>query len=77
LRFKKSEESTFKLGDFCFVGIVKKAQGVGAIEAKAKAYRDSVFKAQVDLRADIDALETILPSDLWPVPTYAEMLFKL
>ncbi len=56
---------------------LKKAQGVGAVEAKAKAYRDSVFPAQLALRADIDALETILPSDLWPVPTYAEMLFKL
>ena len=59
------------------VAALKKAQGVGAIETKAKTYRDSVFPAQLALRADIDALETILPSDLWPVPTYAEMLFKL
>jgi len=25
----------------------------------------------------VDALETVLPATLWPVPTYAEMLFKL
>ena len=29
------------------------------------------------LRADVDALEAIIPADLWPVPTYAELLFKL
>jgi glutamine synthetase len=29
------------------------------------------------LRADIDALEMIVPKDLWPVPTYADLLFKL
>ena len=55
---------------------LKKAQGIGEVEHKAKAYRDSVVKAMNDLRADIDALETMLPADLWPVPTYAEMLFK-
>jgi len=29
------------------------------------------------LRADIDALEMLVPRSLWPVPTYADMLFKL
>ncbi len=29
------------------------------------------------LRADIDALEAIMPDDLWPVPTYSDLLFKL
>jgi glutamine synthetase len=26
-------------------------------------------------RAASDALEEVLPDDLWPLPTYAEMLF--
>lgn len=56
---------------------LKKAQGIGESKAKAEAYRDKVLTAMVDLRSDIDALETILPSDSWPVPTYAEMLFNL
>ena len=30
-----------------------------------------------DLRKDIDLLETIVPRDLWPVPVYADLLFKL
>jgi glutamine synthetase len=29
------------------------------------------------LRADIDALEGIMPKDLWPVPVYSDLLFKL
>jgi len=36
-----------------------------------------VVVAASDLRADIDALETITPLELWPVPSYADMLFKL
>ena len=56
---------------------LKKAQGVGEATHKAEAYRDEVFTAQAELRTDIDALETVVPADLWPVPTYAEMLFKL
>jgi glutamine synthetase len=29
------------------------------------------------LRVDIDALEMIVPRDMWPVPTYTDLLFKL
>jgi glutamine synthetase len=52
------------------------ASAEGDIEKKAAAFRDNVFTAQAELRKDVDALETIAPADLWPVPTYAEMLFQ-
>jgi len=55
----------------------KKAQAIDKVEKQASAYRDKVMAAAVSLRAEIDALEAILPADLWPVPTYSEMLFKL
>jgi glutamine synthetase len=55
----------------------KKAQAIDKVEKQAAAYRDKVMAAVVSLRADIDALEEILPADLWPVPTYSELLFKL
>jgi glutamine synthetase len=57
--------------------ITKKAQGTSEAKAKAETYRDKVVPAMNDLRKDIDALETIVPSCEWPVPSYAEMLFKL
>ncbi|HNG45217.1 MAG TPA: glutamine synthetase III [Elusimicrobiota bacterium] len=53
------------------------ANNIDNVVKKAEAFRDNVFTAQADLRKDIDALETLLPADLWPVPTYAEMLFNL
>ncbi|MBL8024066.1 MAG: glutamine synthetase III [Elusimicrobia bacterium] len=56
---------------------VSLANGEENPEKKAKLFRDNVFTAQVELRQDIDALEIVLPNDLWPVPTYQEMLFNL
>ncbi len=31
--------------------------------------------AMAELRASVDALEGLVPADLWPLPSYAEMLF--
>jgi len=56
---------------------IAKAQEVADTVKKAETYRDNVFTASVSLREDIDALETMLPAEVWPVPTYAEMLFNL
>ncbi len=41
----------------------------------AKYYRDTVIPAMVELRKLGDKLETIVADDLWPLPTYREMLF--
>jgi len=40
-------------------------------------YRDSVFQAMTDLRINGDKLESLVDADLWPLPTYAEMLFLI
>lgn len=40
-------------------------------------YRDVVFKDMQALRLDGDQLETIIDAELWPLPTYAQMLFML
>lgn len=54
-----------------------KAQGIGEAHSKAASFRDKVVPAANSLRADIDALEGIVPSSHWPVPSYADMLFKV
>ena len=54
-----------------------KAQVIDKVDKQAAAFRDKVLAAATDLRADIDALEAITPADLWPVPTYSDLLFKL
>jgi glutamine synthetase len=41
----------------------------------AKWFRDKVIPAMTSLREAGDALESLVPQDLWPLPTYREMLF--
>jgi len=43
--------------------------------AEAKYYLDSVIPAMAAVRAAADKLEAIVADDLWPLPTYQEMLF--
>ncbi len=56
---------------------VMKAREVDDCLKKAEAYRDEVTTAMKSLRVDIDAIEMLVPRDMWPIPTYAELLFKL
>ena len=41
----------------------------------AKYARDKVLPAMVDLRKSSDVLEGMVADDIWPLPTYREMLF--
>ena len=47
----------------------------GDAEKHAKYFRDKVVPAMAALRELGDSLECIVPHDLWPLPTYREMLF--
>ena len=69
------ESATKKLTEL--EAVTAKAQSTHEAKARAIAYRDKVVPAMNHLRADIDTLEGLLPSDLWPVPSYVDMLFKL
>ncbi|MDY7110212.1 MAG: glutamine synthetase III [Planctomycetota bacterium] len=44
-------------------------------ERRARHVRDKLLPAMDRARAASDALEEVIPDDLWPLPTYAEMLF--
>jgi glutamine synthetase len=45
--------------------------------AEAEHARDALLPAMLAVRAAADALEAIVADDLWPLPTYQEMLFIL
>jgi glutamine synthetase len=47
----------------------------GGADKHAKYFRDKVVPAMVSLRETGDSLEAIVPHELWPLPTYQEMLF--
>ncbi|MEO0559536.1 MAG: glutamine synthetase type III, partial [Bacteroidota bacterium] len=59
------------------LGTLSKAR-TAAHKAKdeAKAMKDKVIPAMTKVRAACDALEQEVPADLWPLPTYREMLFS-
>lgn len=43
----------------------------------AQYYRDKVFATMTKLREDGDKLETLVDATIWPLPTYADLLFNL
>ena len=51
------------------------ARDFGGTESHACQVRDELIPAMERARRVSDELEGILPDDLWPLPTYAEMLF--
>jgi glutamine synthetase len=53
----------------------EKAESLEDISAEAKAYADDVFPYFGKIREAADALEMIIPDELWPLPKYREMLF--
>ena len=50
-------------------------EGDGSAEKHAKHYRDVVVTGMAALREVGDALEVIIPHEIWPLATYREMLF--
>jgi len=60
------------------VALEKAVLGAADVEdahANAVYYRDIVFVAMNELRIYGDKLETLVDAELWPLPTYVEMLF--
>ncbi|MCI6799164.1 MAG: glutamine synthetase III [Spirochaetia bacterium] len=53
---------------------VKSIEGASEI---AMFYKETVFAAMNELRANVDELEGFVPSEKWPVPSYGEMLFSV
>jgi glutamine synthetase len=44
---------------------------------QAQYFRDVVFVTMGKLRTDGDMLETMVDSDVWKMPTYADLLFNI
>jgi glutamine synthetase len=45
------------------------------VEAEAKYLKEKVLPLMLEVRAAADALEGLIADDLWPLPTYQEMLY--
>ena len=55
------------------------AEAAGKEEGKeaAEYFKDVVVPAMANLRAPIDELETLVDKEVWPVPTYGDLLFEV
>ena len=54
---------------------IDRASSVEDVVKQAEGYRDMVVPAMAAVREAADKLETIVDHDIWPLPTYAQMLF--
>ncbi|MDT8390478.1 MAG: glutamine synthetase III [Lentisphaeria bacterium] len=55
---------------------IAKAGAIDEPREASFAFLNDVIPAMTALRADVDALEVIVDEDVWPLPTYADMLFR-
>ena len=55
----------------------KKAEKMPAGRSKAVAYRDQVVPCMDALRRPVDEAEMIVDKELWPVPSYADLMFEV
>lgn len=57
--------------------ITAKAAGAEDSAQVAKAYKDDVMAAMAALRKPADELELMMPKEVWPIPTYGDLVFEL
>ena len=54
-----------------------KANAMGEGRAQAFVYKDEVKAAMDALRAPVDELEMLVDKEVWPYPTYADLMFEV
>jgi glutamine synthetase len=57
--------------------VTEKAAEIADVEEQAKFFRDEVTVAMGELRAPVDQLEMIVDKDLWPMPSYGDLIFEV
>ncbi|MDE6388178.1 MAG: glutamine synthetase III [Lachnospiraceae bacterium] len=55
----------------------KEASAMEDVKTQAFFYKDSVKVAMEELRAPADRLEMIVDKEMWPIPTYGELMFEI
>lgn len=56
---------------------IEKAKELEDTYELAKFHHDVIFADMNELREVVDELETVVPSDIWPYPTYGEILYSV
>ncbi len=53
------------------------AAEIGEVEAQARYFHDTVVPAMAALRAPVDKLEMLVDKEVWPMPSYGDLLFEV
>lgn len=56
---------------------VLKAEKIEDSRDQAYSYRFEVFEDMNSLREDVDSLEVLVDEEIWPLPSYTELLFSI
>ncbi|WP_319476387.1 glutamine synthetase III [Marispirochaeta aestuarii] len=77
LKEVNGEARALKSGCDRLAAALARAHGIREYEANARACHEFVFPAMQELRVHADRLESLVPRELWPFPSYEELLFRL
>ena len=61
-------------------GLISESERVNAMTdvcAMARAFHDEIVPVMARLRSAVDELELIVDKDIWPVPTYGDLMFEV
>ena len=56
-------------------GSVEDSNSAPDAEALADVFKTTILDDMRDLRIVVDTMETVSPADVWPYPSYGEILF--
>ena len=57
--------------------LLPKVDGLEDVAEMAHAYHDQLVPAMAALRHPVDELELLVDKDIWPVPTYGDLMFEV
>lgn len=72
LKLKEARNALEKLKE-----VEAKAGAIANAREKAFYYKDTVKEAMEELRTPIDELEMMVDKEMWPMPTYADLMFEV
>ena len=78
-RLKQASKLTFTMDERLekLEADIEKAKELEDTYELAKFHHDVIFADMNELREVVDELETVVPSDIWPYPTYGEILYSV
>ena len=69
--------SDMKVALAALIDITEEAACVDGAETQARVYHEKVVPAMAALRTPADKLEMIVDKDLWPFPSYGDLIFEV